>query len=1139
MIAISRFSVTSARRWLQLRQLLGFLALLACCGLLGCQELYRHKLRKFGSTCGNSTECESGTCSHGVCSQTCGSDGDCGGDLCIESTCQTSDSDYDGDGLSNTVEKTIGTDPAKKDTDGDGIDDGTEVGADPNHPKDSNGDGIPDALQSNIKDADGDCVVDAFDKNPKAPDPLPDAKGICNQGVCAINIGQAKVVCDVATQGSSTVGLSVGCTGCVCEAPGVGDWQATETFCDGKDNDCDGATDEDLTWNKFPLGAPCHADKGICAISGLGVVQKTGKVECGTDKVATCSTLADGSESLAAKESCNGLDDNCDGQTDEDFLWQNHHVGDSCADTCGGTALYCDDKKTTLGGAMVRCLDDHTAICAGKPWSSGFVQLGQGAPQPRREWSAGLVGAGKLLLFSGKTPAAGGMVLRDETWSLDLTALSQSLSVSTPWHHEPAPGPSARAHAALVWDDAQQRTLVIGGDAAHWQSDIWSVAPSGAATEVSALGPNDPLSIPALVGADLADEHDQRLTHAVILTGPGGHRSLLVVAPNLPAPMALPLSPTPVVEWKPAPMFNNLAQVPPMPIANAVCLTAAPDGSVAVLVQADGTTWWISDDGEAPVLRQLASVGEVSLVARLSAQCVIDDSQTLHLIGGEAADNSTRPYLNADLSTIPNDVTPTLPNEITWTANGSSFGAFQRAGGFAVWHAPSKMIVLGGGWQTEGTASGTHIRGRSDVWAIAPKTGIGTRLDTDVPEGRIGAAQAWRPVSAQWCIAGGLMFDLPDTLTGSPRALPVTTAYCVSDGGAWTQVGSNIFYAFGMAGIDQKADRFVLAGGFDLKEGEAVPDLQRMWTLALPTASNAMESLWVPTKAVRVLDLKTQALQTMPSTGAYGLTAASVAMDPLRNRLVISGGFDAARETHSFLTLDLATLAWTDLGAKVPPLAVCGGECHPVDRYGAPIVYDPVHDVLAITGGSLRAPDGSVGVDTGVAGGDAYGCVGLLGNTLWLGTTGVLTGTPSFIPDFVPNFTDNTNTKPLLQQFWGGPAFLPVLFDWLGGRAWIAAPLREVPQFDGSSSTQCTKPAPQAWTTAGVQVSLAVGLCQPGNPQSIQAKLVQQTITAPSALIHAAAYFDVPTQKAWLFGGLEPDGSVAAGLWQLAETCGN
>ena len=1114
-----------------------FVALLTMASLFGCADFLTKKKRKFGSTCGNSGECESGVCTHNICTQSCGSDSDCGGDLCIEATCQQADSDYDGDGLSNNQEKTIGTDPAKKDSDGDGIDDGTEVGSNVDHPVDTNGNGIPDALESNILDSDQDCIVNAFDKVPNGPDPLPGADGICNQGVCAGAVGKAKVTCVPTTQGSSTVGLAAGCTGCVCEAPGVADWQATETFCDALDNDCDGQTDEGLTWNKFPLGTPCQADKGICAVSPSGVLQKSGKVQCGTDKVATCSTLGNGSESLAAKETCNGLDDNCDGQTDEDFLWNNHHVGDSCADACGGTPLFCDDKKATIGGAVVRCLDSENAICAGKPWASGFVGMGQGAPQPRTDWTASLVGTDRIVLFSGKTPAADGMVLRDEAWTLDVTALKQGISVSQPWQHQLAPGPLPRAHAAMIWDEASNRALILGGFLnSNWQPPVWSIALTGEATEVSALAASDPFFVPAMPTTNLLPESDQSLTLASIVNDASGNRAVLVVSAGLPAPVALPLSPTAVAEWKNAPMLMGGTPTN-TPILDPLCLTATPDGSAAVLVEANGTTWWITHDGETPVLRQLASQGEWSQVPRTAAQCAVDSAHKLHVFGGVRPNGAPGTYLTADLSAIPNSVTPSAPNDITWTNPNVALPASERAGGFAMWHAASATIVIGGGWQAVTTASGAHRNSLADVWAFSPATNTATRLDTEVPGGRIGAAQAWRPASAQWCIAGGLTYDLPDANAVSPRAVPVTDAWCVAANGAWTQVGTDILYAFGMAGIDTQADRFVFAGGFDLKAHEAVPDLQRMWTGSLPTNNNAMETLWVPTNAVRTLDLQTHALQTTPSTGAYGLSAPSVAMDPLRNRLVISGGFDSKKETHAFLTLDLATLAWTDIGANVPALGQCGGECHPVDRYGAPMVYDPVHDIVGITAGSIRAPDGNLGEDTGVMG-DA-GCQGFKGNTLWLGTTGVFTGTPSFLPAYVPNFADDGLTKPLLQQYFGGPVFVPVLFDWLGGRAWLAPQVRAIPQWGGPGGQLCPSYADQAWTTAGVQVSLAVGLCQPLNPLSVQAKLEQQNIAAPTALIHAAAYFNVPTQKAWLFGGLEPDGSVSSGLWQLAETCGN
>src|SRR5688572_3364389 len=73
--------------------------------------------------------------------------------------------DSDGDGLSNSQEDALGTSRSNPDTDGDGANDGTEVG-------DSDGDGIPNALESSVTDTDGDGVPDQSDpanNNPCVP----------------------------------------------------------------------------------------------------------------------------------------------------------------------------------------------------------------------------------------------------------------------------------------------------------------------------------------------------------------------------------------------------------------------------------------------------------------------------------------------------------------------------------------------------------------------------------------------------------------------------------------------------------------------------------------------------------------------------------------------------------------------------------------------------------------------------------------------------------------------------------------------------------------------------------------------------------------------------------------------------------
>ena len=79
--------------------------------------------------------------------------------------------DSDGDGLTNAQEDALGTDRNNADTDGDGANDGAEVG-NVGSPLDTDGDGIPNVLESSVIDSDGDGVAnqnDAANNNPCVP----------------------------------------------------------------------------------------------------------------------------------------------------------------------------------------------------------------------------------------------------------------------------------------------------------------------------------------------------------------------------------------------------------------------------------------------------------------------------------------------------------------------------------------------------------------------------------------------------------------------------------------------------------------------------------------------------------------------------------------------------------------------------------------------------------------------------------------------------------------------------------------------------------------------------------------------------------------------------------------------------------
>ncbi|HPC91193.1 MAG TPA: MopE-related protein, partial [Myxococcota bacterium] len=89
--------------------------------------------------------------------------------------------------------------------------------------------------------------------------------------------------------------------GVECNAPEI---EGDDEICDGKDNDCDGKIDED-----FPdLGQGCFAGVGECRRFGTMVCNANGD---GT----VCNAIA----GPVADELCDGLDNNCDGDTDEDW----------------------------------------------------------------------------------------------------------------------------------------------------------------------------------------------------------------------------------------------------------------------------------------------------------------------------------------------------------------------------------------------------------------------------------------------------------------------------------------------------------------------------------------------------------------------------------------------------------------------------------------------------------------------------------------------------------------------------------------------------------------------------------------------------------------------------------------------------
>ncbi|MCB9740200.1 MAG: hypothetical protein H6747_13125 [Deltaproteobacteria bacterium] len=105
----------------------------------------------------------------------------------------------------------------------------------------------------------------------------------------------------------------------------------TVEACNGEDDDCDGAKDEDFAITEggasVAVGASCG--QGACA---------GGTVVCTDASTAACSTA-----DKAGTETCDDADNDCDGQTDNAAC----DDGDACTtDTCDGAKGTCDNKAS-------------------------------------------------------------------------------------------------------------------------------------------------------------------------------------------------------------------------------------------------------------------------------------------------------------------------------------------------------------------------------------------------------------------------------------------------------------------------------------------------------------------------------------------------------------------------------------------------------------------------------------------------------------------------------------------------------------------------------------------------------------------------------------------------------------------------
>jgi|GEM_PF-2415435 len=99
--------------------------------------------------------------------------------------------------------------------------------------------------------------------------------------------------------------------------------------CDGQDNDCNGSSDEIFAG----LGDPCQVGTGVCL--------KNGNMICSPDHQSTVCNIAAGTPESDTDTSCDTKDNDCDGSTDEDYP---EDVTDCGTGACASTGhMYCDN----------------------------------------------------------------------------------------------------------------------------------------------------------------------------------------------------------------------------------------------------------------------------------------------------------------------------------------------------------------------------------------------------------------------------------------------------------------------------------------------------------------------------------------------------------------------------------------------------------------------------------------------------------------------------------------------------------------------------------------------------------------------------------------------------------------------------